>query len=242
MTDDDRHALGPPSRPIEAVLFDLHFTLVRQRDSRAWIAAARAATGRAGTFDDGLDAAAAGQLLDGLDHLWARAEAIDPGNRRDLDAATHRAVFGAVVGALPGVDDALTAALYASLLGVWVPYPDTLPVLRALAALGVRTAVLSNVGIDVRPMLRRTGIAGLVDAVVLSGEHGVVKPDPALFQVALTAVGSPAERTLMVGDNWRDDGAAAGLGIRTLILPDTFSDGHGLSAVLRLVTWPAGPG
>lgn len=38
----------------------------------------------------------------------------------------------------------------------------------------------------------------------------------------------------MVGDNFADDGAAAALGIRTLILPRSWGGIHGLDAVLRL--------
>jgi len=226
-----------PQRDLDAVLLDLHGTLVRPRPASTWVAGALAHAGRPGTAEHLVpDAGGRAALLDGLDRIWERAGDVDPGNARDLDARRHREVFDVLVGPLPGVDAGLVDALYATLLDVWTPFPDTLPTLQALAALGVRTAVLSNVGIDVRPVLRRTGIAGLVDAVVLSCEHGVVKPDPELFRRALGAVGAAPERTLMVGDNWRDDGAAAALGIRTLVLPAALGDRHGLAGVPALVT------
>jgi FMN phosphatase YigB (HAD superfamily) len=220
---------------VSAVLFDLHFTLVHQRPARDWLDAAWRAAGRPGGVADVLAPDALAELELGLDELWDRAVVVDPDKKRDLDATSHRRVFDAVVRPLPGMDDALAGALYAGLHDVWVPYPDTVPVLRALAERGVRTAVLSNVGIDIRPVLDRIGVSDLVTAVVLSCEHGLVKPDPALFEVALAAVGATAAQALMVGDNWRDDGAAADLGIRTLILPSALGADHGLEAVLGVV-------
>jgi len=224
------------ARSVDAVLLDFHGTLVHQHPARRWVAAALAEAGRGGTADQLVPTPGLATLLDGLDRLWERASAIDPGNLRDLDGVRHREVFDELVGCLPGVDDALTDALYATMLDEWTPWPDTLPTLRALAGLGVRTAVLSNVGVDIRPVLRRTGIADLVDAVVLSFEHGAVKPDPELFRRALAAVGAAPDRALMVGDNWRDDGAAAALGVRTLILPARPGERHHLGTVLGLVT------
>jgi FMN phosphatase YigB (HAD superfamily) len=62
-----------------------------------------------------------------------------------------------------------------------------------------------------------------------------VKPQPEIFRAALDALEVAPEETLMVGDAWTDDGGAAALGIRTLILPRTRGRVHGLDAVLRLV-------
>lgn len=129
-------------------------------------------------------------------------------------------------------------ALYATLLDTWHAYADTVPVLTALRGAGVRTAVLSNVGVDVRHVLRREGIAELVDAVVLSCDVGAVKPDPPIFETALRALDLDAAEVLMVGDSGKDDAGAAHLGIRTLLLPRTRGPLHGLAAVLRLVLAP----
>ena len=63
------------------------------------------------------------------------------------------------------------------------------------------------------------GITHLIDAYVLSFEHGVPKPDPRIFELALQAVGMNLEETLMVGDRASHDGGAAAVGITTLILP-----------------------
>lgn len=82
-------------------------------------------------------------------------------------------------------------------------------------------------------MLRALRARG-VRSVVLSHEVGVVKPQPAIFARALRLLDLPASETLMVGDSWRHDAAAA-LVMRTLILPRTVGPIHGLVAVLRLV-------
>src|SRR5689334_13019415 len=163
-----RTPTGPTVSPrlapvtVDAVLFDLHFTLVHQRPARDWLHAAWRTAGRPGDAVDVLAASlspdALAELEQGLDTLWDRAVTVDPEKKRDLDAASHRRVFDTLVGVLPGMDDDLSAALYATLHDVWVAYPDTVPVLQALAGRGVRTAVLSNVGIDIRPVLDRIGV------------------------------------------------------------------------------------
>jgi HAD superfamily hydrolase (TIGR01509 family) len=220
---------------IEGVLFDFHSTLVDQGNAAAWITIAWRHAGRRGDPVDGLGAAKAGELARWIERIWERAREIDPESRRDLDPASHREVYDLVVKDLPDVDEELARSLYATMLETWIPYDDTVPVLRALHARGVRTALVSNVGLDVREVLDRGELTDLLDAVVLSYEAGVVKPDVAIFAQALALIDVPPERALMVGDSWRDDGGAAQLGIRTLILPRTSGPTHGLDLVLRLV-------
>jgi len=59
----------------------------------------------------------------------------------------------------------------------------------------------------------------LVDTFVLSFQHGVCKPDPAIFEMALNALAVGPHQALMVGDRPERDGAAARLGMPTLLLP-----------------------
>ncbi len=99
--------------------------------------------------------------------------------------------------------------------------------LRALAALGLPMGVVSNSDGTVAAELRRLGVcyapdgrepAGVgvrVGVVVDSAVVGVSKPDPAIFRIALDALGVPPGRNVLhVGDSLRYDvtGAlAAGL-------------------------------
>ena len=64
--------------------------------------------------------------------------------------------------------------------------------------------------------VRNTGVADLVDAVVVSEEFGVNKPDQAIFNHALSLIGATPSDTLFVGDNQEADiGGADGVGMRT---------------------------
>jgi len=66
-----------------------------------------------------------------------------------------------------------------------------------------------------RPRFAAAPIGGCFAATVISGEVGMAKPDPAIFDHALELAGNPKRhRVLMVGDNLGSDiagGAASGL-------------------------------
>jgi HAD superfamily hydrolase (TIGR01509 family) len=210
---------------IRAVILDFHSTLVDQGDATEWLAGGMA---RSRVHLD-LDEREA--VIARLDDVWAHAREIDPDSGRDHSAEAHAGVFREVMRG--HVDDRLGQALYDVMLDMWHAYDDSAPLLDELRARGVRTAVLSNIGVDIRPLLERERLR--VDAVILSCEVGAVKPEPEIFRAALDALDARPEETLMVGDAWKDDGGAAALGIRTLILPRTRGRIHGLDAVLRLV-------
>lgn len=221
--------------PIEAVLFDFHSTLVDQGDPHAWLELAWRHAARAGRARDSLGERGADELAAWVNRIWEHVLEVDPANERDLSSTRHREVYDALMDRVPGVDAALSAALYEVMLETWVPYDDAVPVLRALKGRGLKLALISNVGVDVRCVLDRGGMADLFDAVILSFEVGAVKPHRTIFERALETLGVPASRALMVGDNAHDDAGAARLGIRTLLLPRTQGVEHGLELVLRLV-------
>jgi len=94
--------------------------------------------------------------------------------------------------------------------------------LRALAALGLPIGVVSNSDGSVQAELRRLGVCyaasgreppqpGVqVGVVVDSAVVGVAKPDPAIFGIALDALGVSASSTVLyVGDSLRYDVAGA---------------------------------
>ncbi len=84
-------------------------------------------------------------------------------------------------------------------------YPDALPALERLAG-RLRLAVISNgLARDQHRKLDALGIATRVDAVVVSEEVDLRKPDPAIFALALEAVGGRPETALYVGDNPEHD-------------------------------------
>jgi putative hydrolase of the HAD superfamily len=115
----------------------------------------------------------------------------------------------------------------------------TLDGLRALAALGLPLGVVSNSDGTVQAQLRQAGVCYVPDArhapretdaphetdatseqappagvpvgvIVDSAVVGVAKPDPAIFRIALDALGVPASDTVLyVGDSLRYDVAGA---------------------------------
>ena len=69
-------------------------------------------------------------------------------------------------------------------------------------------------------MLALHGADAYIEAVVLSYEHGVQKPDPAIFRIACAELGVAARRyALMIGDNPDADGAATRIGMRFVQVP-----------------------
>jgi putative hydrolase of the HAD superfamily len=67
--------------------------------------------------------------------------------------------------------------------------------------------------------VQSNGIADRVDAIVFSSETGRRKPAPELYEAALAAIDTKADRTLFVGDRVREDyeGPRA-LGMRAVIV------------------------
>jgi putative hydrolase of the HAD superfamily len=94
----------------------------------------------------------------------------------------------------------------------WRPYPDAVEVLNELKRRGLAVGLISNIGWDLRPVFRTHGLDATVDAFVLSYEHGIQKPSPALFRIACDALGQDPQNVLMVGDDRSADGGAAAIG------------------------------
>ena len=226
--------------PIRGVIFDLNSTLIHGGDPTQWVAAAHdlmaretgAAGNRAATADGSPHVE---HLTTVATHIWDLARELDPDSERDLSPTHHRAVYDALIERQGAISAALADALYRTMLDQWTLYDETLDVLAALRDRGIRLALLSNVGPEPRPTLARLGLAGMFDAEVLSLEVGVVKPDPRIFRIAVDRLGLDPAEVLMVGDTVADDGGAAQLGIRTLILPRVSGGSRGLGLVLRLV-------
>jgi putative hydrolase of the HAD superfamily len=87
----------------------------------------------------------------------------------------------------------------------WVVYPDVVPALEALRALGLRLAVVSNFDERLPDLLEGLGLTQRVDAVVTSAALGVAKPNPAIFRHALERLGVEAGAAIHVGDHRLED-------------------------------------
>jgi putative hydrolase of the HAD superfamily len=120
-----------------------------------------------------------------------------------------------------GVDDRELATELGERFGVerralGDPFPDT----SLLAALGERhrlALVTNGAACLQREKLERSGLGAHFDAVVVSGDLGVGKPEPAVFQRALSLVGAEAADAVMIGDTVeRDIDGALALGLRAV--------------------------
>jgi HAD superfamily hydrolase (TIGR01509 family) len=229
------------ARTVQAVLFDFAGTLFSPLPATEWVASAARKIGLdlppgevARLSERCLAAGLPGAPYPSIvpDHL-ASAYA-----DRDLDPAAHRTAY---VGLLQGAVDGrpgLAEAIYERILEPrgWVPYRDARGIVGVLHERGVRLAVISNVAFDLRPILRHHGFAALAERCTLSFEEHVTKPDPRIFRAALHKLGTTPSETLMVGDHAEADGAAAELGMRTLIWPmSPPGSEHGLARVLAVV-------
>jgi putative hydrolase of the HAD superfamily len=93
--------------------------------------------------------------------------------------------------------------------------PGALDLLERLAA-EVPLAIVTNGPPDIQRLkIEQAGIASYFSAVVISGEIGIGKPDPAVFGHALELLDVAPEHAVMVGDNWeRDVMGALAAGVR----------------------------
>jgi pyrimidine 5'-nucleotidase len=85
-------------------------------------------------------------------------------------------------------------------------------------ALRARIAVVSNNLLEEQQdKLRTCGLDPFVDALIVSEEAGVSKPDPAIFRIALDRLNASPAEAVMVGDSWKADivGARAA-GVRAI--------------------------
>jgi putative hydrolase of the HAD superfamily len=125
----------------------------------------------------------------------------------ELRLACARVVRDALPAAAAIPLDVLAATLVDSFR--FTPYPEVAAVLDALRERGHALAVVSNWDVSLHDVLERTGLADRFDAVVVSAEIGVAKPDPEPFRRALAALGEAASGALHAGDSVDEDVAGA---------------------------------
>lgn len=84
-------------------------------------------------------------------------------------------------------------------------FDDALPVVQGLRERGIKVAVLSNWDVSLHGCLAGHGLGNAFDAVFASLEHGVEKPDPKFFEIALNQFGVSSDECFHVGDDPTDD-------------------------------------
>jgi putative hydrolase of the HAD superfamily len=140
----------------------------------------------------------------------------------DLDSARRERFRRLLEGAGAVVDDSLAqraAVAYRDCyVQSWREVAGATALLDALRERDVRVGVVTNnLAKEQMAKLAFCGLDGRVDAVVISEEAGVTKPDPRIFGLALERLGVERDRVVMLGDSWEVDvrGAVAA-GIRAV--------------------------
>jgi 2-haloacid dehalogenase len=121
----------------------------------------------------------------------------------------------------PGYCDLIRAYDERFLEAVGGAIPGTVEILRRLHLAGFPLYGLSNWPAEkfclVRPMY---AFFDWFQGMVISGEVGVVKPDPRIFHLLLGQVARPAEQCLLIDDSAANITAAASLGFQTIRFQD----------------------
>jgi putative hydrolase of the HAD superfamily len=103
--------------------------------------------------------------------------------------------FGALLGIAP--ENLMERVLYDMF-----PAYDVMRVAREARAAGVRVAVLSNsLGREPFDPYAPYNLRGNFDVVILSAEHRIRKPDPAIFKLALARLGLPPGQCVFADDS-----------------------------------------
>lgn len=166
---------------------------------------------------------------------WAAAEQIDPGDYISVMRewfgqsygleAVYNPVHALEKGELevPHFEEHLAQALtqragravvadglVQRMLGYFRHSPDMMSLVRRAKSQGIRTALLSNSwGMNYPPDL----FDGMFDALVISGEVGMRKPDREIYEYALEAIDLPAEQCVFIDDILPNVQAATDVGM-----------------------------
>ncbi len=196
---------------VQAVLFDFSGTLFRLEEDDSWFHGIE-------VEDREVDGHVQAELMRRMtaptgQHVDMTPEAHHAWTNRDLEPHLHREAYLHVLRE-SGVAHHHAESLYKLMIDPlnWTPYPDTADVLAGLHRQGIKTAVVSNIAFDVRPAFASIGASDHVDEFVLSFEVGAIKPDAAIFDIALRRLEVEAAHAVMIGDSDEADGGARAVG------------------------------
>jgi putative hydrolase of the HAD superfamily len=112
---------------------------------------------------------------------------------------------------------------------------------RSARAHGLRVGMLSNAYSDLRPYLAPFGVLDVFDDVVISALVGIVKPDPAIYELACSRLGVQPQRALFIDDNRANVDSARSSGLQAI----RYAGEHTLAHAARRLGLPwssAAPG
>ena len=186
--------------PVRAIFFDVDFTLIYpgptfQGEGYARFCEKHGVDVDPSRFADAV-AAASGVLDDAQDHIY------------DDDIFVR--YTSRIIEAMGGRGDGVEAAAR-EVYDEWAAcqhfflYDDVVPVLRQLAADGLKLGLISNSHRCLASFQQHFELDGLIAGAVSSAEHGYMKPHTSIFEAALKLVGVTAAESVMVGDSVSHD-------------------------------------
>jgi putative hydrolase of the HAD superfamily len=138
---------------------------------------------------------------------------------------------------LPGLDRATAREVMLAALE-FVPFPDVLPALDAIADHVL--VIVSNWDCSLADWLGPAGLLEHVDALVTSAEVGVAKPAAGIFERALELAGTRPDEVIHVGDSLENDVAGArAVGIRPVLVARDGGAPADVESVRSLAELPA---
>ncbi len=146
----------------------------------------------------------------------------------ELAPAEFERRFAAHLGLAPARAEGLIGRLFAGL----GPEPRMVEVVRRARASGVRTGLVSNSwGASIYPP---EVLDGLFDAVVISGEVGLHKPQPGIYLLACERLGLEPEACVFVDDLRENCAGAEAVGMRAVLHRDPGETAAELERLLGL--------
>ncbi|MBW4031897.1 MAG: HAD-IA family hydrolase [Acidobacteria bacterium] len=137
--------------------------------------------------------------------------------REDLDQGlTLPGQYWSMIAHAAGVEwgPAHRQRLWAADIRSWISVePGTVELLAALHAGGTRVALLSNAGFDFSDPFRHSPMAEFFEAMFVSAEMGLIKPDPEIYRVAARELGIPLDRMVFIDNKKINVDAAVALGV-----------------------------
>src|SRR5207302_4907804 len=137
-------------------------------------------------------------------------ESYRAGSEQEVDiAAVYREVLGGVgLQLAPELLDWVMAEEQRAWYGAIRVSPDAGATLEELKRRGLRLCLVSNAAYapaNLREQLRHAALFEYFDGTVYSSELGVRKPNPAIYEAALSRVGVDPAGVVFVGDRVRED-------------------------------------
>ena len=205
---------------IKAVFFDLYHTLVRYEPPREELQAKA-------LNDFGIEVSPEvflRPLVTADEFIYKEIARCPLSKRSDEDKMSLYAEYQRIVLKEAGIE--ATEQLVLGLLGKMrqvnmklVLFDDVIPALTGLKDKGLVLGLISNIDRDITPLLAELGLPSLLQVVVTSQETGFNKPQPEIFQEALSRAGVPASEAIYVGDQYQIDiGGANKAGLKGVLL------------------------